>query len=127
MNFVGAASPKGFKLILASPNKCYDLLKRLRDEGHSQILLRQGKQLDDKPADISIADVLDNEDLAIHNQRFQEYINWNREVLKQELGLDEEDISEFSTETFEKHHKSPCFIKLTRWLVGFYKASTRPT
>ncbi|MBD0387193.1 MAG: protein-arginine deiminase [Nostoc sp. C3-bin3] len=92
MTFVPAPNPKGFKLLLASPDKCYDLLKRLRDEGHSQVLLRQGKRLYNKPADISVVDVLDNEDLARHNQRFQEYINWNREVLKQELGLDEEDI-----------------------------------
>ncbi|BDA75616.1 Protein-arginine deiminase [Calothrix sp. PCC 7716] len=97
MNFVGAACSKGFKLILASPDKCYKLLKRLRDEGHSQSLLRQGKQLDDKPADISVANVLDNEELALHNQRFQEYIDWNREVLKQELDLGEEDIIELPT------------------------------
>jgi len=92
MNFIPAPNPKGFKLILASPDKCYDLLKRLRSEGHSQALLRQGKQIDDKPADISVADVLDNEDLARQNQRFQEHISWNREVLKQELDLAEEDI-----------------------------------
>lgn len=97
MNFIGAASPKGFKLILASPNKCYELLKRLRDEGHSQVLLRQGKQLDDKPADISVADVQGNEELVSHNQRFQEHINWNREVLRQELDLGEEDIIELPT------------------------------
>ncbi len=97
MNFIGAASPKGFKLILASPDKCYELLKRLREEGHSQALLRQGKQLDDNPADISVADVLENEELALNNQRFQEYINWNREVLKQELDLSEQDIIELPT------------------------------
>jgi protein-arginine deiminase len=92
MNFVPAPNPKGFKLILASPDKCYDLLKGLRSEGHSQALLRQGKQLYKKPADISVSDVLDNEDLARQNQRFQEHISWNREVLKQELDLGEEDI-----------------------------------
>ncbi|MBD1805549.1 protein-arginine deiminase [Microcoleus sp. FACHB-SPT15] len=92
MNFVSAPNPKGFKLILASPNKCYDLLTALRSEGHSQALLRQGKQIDDKPADISVADVLENETLARQNQRFQEHISWNREVLKQELDLGEEDI-----------------------------------
>ncbi|HCF27731.1 MAG TPA: protein-arginine deiminase [Cyanobacteria bacterium UBA11049] len=92
MNFVPAPNPKGFKLILASPDKCYDLLKGLRSEGHSQALLRQGKQLYKKPADISVSDVLDNEDLARQNERFQEHISWNREVLKQELDLGEEDI-----------------------------------
>lgn len=92
MNFVPAPNPKRFKLALASPDKCYDLLKGLRSEGHSQALLRQSKQIDDKPADISVADVLENENLARQNQRFQEHISWNREVLKQELDLGEEDI-----------------------------------
>lgn len=94
MNFVPAPAPKGFKLILASPDRCYDLLKQLRDEGYSEALLRQGKRFYNKPADISVAEVLDDEDLAQQNQRFQEYIDWNREVLKQELGLDEADIIE---------------------------------
>ncbi|MBD2259132.1 protein-arginine deiminase family protein [Pseudanabaena sp. FACHB-2040] len=94
MNFVPAPDGKGFKLLLASPNKCYDLLKQLRDKGHSQTLLRQGKCLYQKPADISVADVLDNSELASHNQRFQECINWNREALQQELGLEEDDIIE---------------------------------
>ncbi|BAY20542.1 protein-arginine deiminase [Calothrix sp. NIES-2100] len=92
MTFVPAPTPKGFKLLLASPDKCYEVLKRLRNEGHSQVLLRQGKQLFNKPADISVAEILDNEKLTSHNQRFQEYINWNREILKQELELGEEDI-----------------------------------
>jgi protein-arginine deiminase len=62
-------------------------LIELRNEGHSQALLRQGKRLYKKPADISVADVLNDEDLARQNQLFQEYINWNRTVLQQELGL----------------------------------------
>jgi protein-arginine deiminase len=92
MNFVPAADAKGFKLLMASPDKGYDLLKALHSKGHDQAVLRQGKQLDQKPADMSVAEVLSDQDLADHNQRFQSYINWNREVLKQELGLDEADI-----------------------------------
>ncbi|BAY11420.1 protein-arginine deiminase family protein [Calothrix sp. NIES-2098] len=92
MTFVPAPTPKGFKLLLASPDKCYDVLKRLRDEGHSRLLLRQGKKLSRKPADISVAEILDNEKLTAENQSFQEHINWNREVLKQQLDLGEEDI-----------------------------------
>lgn len=97
MNFVPAPNPKGFKLVLASPEKCYDLLKGLRQQGHGQALLRQGKQIDGKPADISVVDVLDDSDLARQNQRFQEHITWNREVLKQELGLGEGDIVDLPT------------------------------
>ncbi|WP_416670933.1 protein-arginine deiminase family protein [Egbenema bharatensis] len=92
MNFVPAPNPKGFKLLLASPDKTYELLKRLREEGHAQAILRQGKQIGDEPADISVEDLLNNEDLAQQNQRFQEYIHWNRSVLQQELGLEADDI-----------------------------------
>lgn len=92
MNFVPAPDAKGFKLLLASPDKCYELLSELRKAGHAQALLRQGKRLYNKPADISVAEVLDDADLARHNQRFQEYIHWNRNILKQELGLEEADI-----------------------------------
>ncbi|WP_414543456.1 protein-arginine deiminase family protein [Nostoc sp. CCY0012] len=92
MTFVPAPNPKGFKLLLASTGKCYELLNRLRNDGHSQVLLRQGKRLYHKPADISVNDILENEKLTRDNQQFQEYINWNRGVLKQELGLEEEDI-----------------------------------
>jgi protein-arginine deiminase len=92
MNFVPAPNAKGFKLLLVSPDRCYHLLKELHRQGHDQVLLRQGKQLDQKPAAISVAEVLADKDLAGHNQRFQAYINGNREILKQELGLDEADI-----------------------------------
>ncbi len=92
MNFVAAPNSKGFKLLLASPNRCYELLKELHNQGHGQAPLRQGKQLDQKPAAISVAKVLEDEDLAGHNQRFQSYIDGNREILKQELGLAEADI-----------------------------------
>ncbi|TVQ09091.1 MAG: protein-arginine deiminase [Leptolyngbya sp. DLM2.Bin27] len=92
MNFVPAPDAKGFKLLMASPDQGYDLLNKLHSKGHGEALLRQGKQLDQKPAAISVAEVLRDQALADHNRRFQAYITWNREVLKQELGLDEADI-----------------------------------
>jgi protein-arginine deiminase len=110
MNFVPAPNPLGFKLLLVSPNKCYELLKGLQNEGHSQVLLRQGKQLYKKPADISVADILDDQNLAHHNQRFQEYINWNREVLKQELGLGEEDIIDLPALFDDKDGRAESFF-----------------
>ncbi|MDJ0615644.1 MAG: protein-arginine deiminase family protein [Calothrix sp. MO_192.B10] len=106
MTFVPAPSSKGFKLLLAGPDQCYKILQRLREQGHDQVLLRQGKRFSSGPADISVAEILDNEQLADHNHRFQEYINWNREVLKQELELSEEDIIElpalFEVDRYER-------------------------
>ncbi|WP_427162662.1 protein-arginine deiminase family protein [Aliinostoc sp. HNIBRCY26] len=94
MTFVPAPTDKGFKLLLASPNQAYNILKHLREQGHGQLLLREGKKLDRKPADITIADILDNQDLTNQNQRYQEHIHWNREILKQELELSDADIIE---------------------------------
>ncbi len=94
MTFVPTPTSKGFKLLLASPDQFYNILKRLREQGHAQVLLRQGKRFSNRRADISVSDILNDEKLTDHNHRFQEYINWNREILKQELDLNEEDIIE---------------------------------
>ncbi|MBD2255695.1 protein-arginine deiminase family protein [Nostoc parmelioides] len=101
MTFVPAPTPKGFKLLLASTNQFYNILKSLQQQGHGCVLLRQGKRFSRGPADISVSDVLDDEKLTEDNHRFQEYIDWNREVLKQELDLGEEDIIELPA-LFEK-------------------------
>ncbi|BAY41479.1 protein-arginine deiminase (plasmid) [Nostoc sp. NIES-2111] len=101
MTFVPAPTAKGFKLLLASTNQFYNILKSLQQQGHGRILLRQGKRFSRGSADISVSDVLDDEKLREDNHRFQEYINWNREVLTQELDLGEEDIIELPA-LFEK-------------------------
>jgi protein-arginine deiminase len=92
MTFVPAPTSKEFKLLLASPEQCYCLLKELETVGRGNAILMKGKQLDGKPADITVSELLKNKILAGHNYRYQEYIDWNRAVLKKELGLDEKDI-----------------------------------
>lgn len=92
MSFVPAPTSKGFKLLLASPEQCFTILKQLQQEGHGEVLLREGKRFSSGRADLSISDILSDLELAEQNDRFQEHINWNREILKQELGLSEEDI-----------------------------------
>ncbi|MBD2451828.1 protein-arginine deiminase [Nostoc sp. FACHB-152] len=101
MTFVTAPSAKGFKLLLASTERFYNILNRLQQQGHGHVLLRQGKRFSRSTADISVLDVIEDEKLKEDNHRFQEYINWNREVLKQELDLSEEDIIELPA-LFEK-------------------------
>ncbi|WP_035984404.1 protein-arginine deiminase family protein [Leptolyngbya sp. KIOST-1] len=110
VNFVAAPNPKGFKLLLASPNRCYEVLKELRDRGHDQAVLREGKHLGEKPAVISVAEVMENEDLASQNQCFQSYIDWNREVLKQELGLDEANIIDLPALFEDKDGRAKSFF-----------------
>lgn len=82
----------GFKLLLASPNKSYAILKRLEENGHGRAVLLEGKELGGERADISVSELLDQKSLAGDNYRYQGYIDWNRLVLKQALGLEEEDI-----------------------------------
>lgn len=86
MTFVPTQTGKGFKLLLASPNKYYDIVKGFSDEEKRNTSQRnsQGR--------IAIADLLGDGELARDNQRFQTYIDWNRKILKDKLGLTEEDI-----------------------------------
>lgn len=114
MTFVTAPSAKGFKLLLASTEQFYNILNRLQQQGHGHVLLRQGKRFSRGPADISVLDVLEDEKLKEDNHRFQEYINWNREVLKQELDLNEEDIIELPA-LFERDEMDEPKLFLLTW------------
>ncbi len=86
MTFVPIGSGKGFKLLLASPNKCYDILKSLENQEQGNLLLRG------RTGKTSISELLKDRELTQDNERFQTYINWNREILTEQLGLTEEDI-----------------------------------
>uniref|UniRef100_A0A8C6LTT3 Peptidyl arginine deiminase, type II n=1 Tax=Nothobranchius furzeri TaxID=105023 RepID=A0A8C6LTT3_NOTFU len=70
MTFVPAPDRKGFRLLLASPDAAYKLLKRLWSDGHAQVKMFEGLIF------------------CIP----QSCIDWNRDVLKRELGLDDDDI-----------------------------------
>ncbi|XP_042807918.1 protein-arginine deiminase type-4-like [Panthera leo] len=79
---------KGFRLLLASPRSCYRLFQEQLEEGHGEALLFEGV----KKKKQKIKDVLSNEKLREDNSYVQKCIDWNREVLKRELGLTERDI-----------------------------------
>ncbi|GBF80361.1 protein-arginine deiminase family protein [Aphanothece sacrum] len=86
MTFVPVKTGKGFKLIMANTDKYYEVLRTLenQDQGNLRLRSRQGK--------ITVSELLKDEELKQDNARFQTYINWNRDILKKELGLTEEDI-----------------------------------
>ncbi|XP_072100995.1 protein-arginine deiminase type-2 [Mobula birostris] len=88
MTFVPAPDRKGFRLLLASPDSCYRLFKKLKEEGYGEAQMfekQDGKQ-------IKINEILNDQTLHEMNAFVQQCINWNRDVLKMELGLDEGDI-----------------------------------
>ncbi|XP_054857234.1 protein-arginine deiminase type-3-like [Eublepharis macularius] len=89
LTFVPARDRKGFRLLLASPSACYKLLKEKEQEGHGDALMFEGVK---KNKEISIKRILSDQTLRNCNEYFQKCIDWNRDILKEELGLAEEDI-----------------------------------
>uniref|UniRef100_A0A8C8S1X1 protein-arginine deiminase n=1 Tax=Pelusios castaneus TaxID=367368 RepID=A0A8C8S1X1_9SAUR len=80
LSFVPAPDRKGFRLLLASPNACYKLLTEKQREGHGNAAQFAG---------------LENvKTITIDEITFflQSCIDWNRQTIKEELGLTEQDI-----------------------------------
>ncbi|KFQ95690.1 Protein-arginine deiminase type-1, partial [Nipponia nippon] len=89
LSFVPAPDRKGFRLLLASPSACYQLLKEKQDEGFGEAAMFQGLEKVPKP---TINEILANEALRKFNNYVQSCISWNRDILKRALGLAEPDI-----------------------------------
>uniref|UniRef100_A0A8C7IIT3 protein-arginine deiminase n=1 Tax=Oncorhynchus kisutch TaxID=8019 RepID=A0A8C7IIT3_ONCKI len=88
MTFVPAPDKKGFRLLLASPDASYKLFRGLQNGGHGQ-----AKMFDGRPSvRITVDEILSDEKLKAENNYVQSCIDWNRDVLKRELGLDDDDI-----------------------------------
>ncbi|XP_074532268.1 protein-arginine deiminase type-2-like [Halichoeres trimaculatus] len=89
MTFVPAPDRKGFRLLLASPDAAYKLFKGLQNDGHGGARMFEGvKDVDPQ----SVDEILEDEDLQLQNNYVQNCIDWNRDVLKRELGLEDADI-----------------------------------
>uniref|UniRef100_I3LXE4 protein-arginine deiminase n=1 Tax=Ictidomys tridecemlineatus TaxID=43179 RepID=I3LXE4_ICTTR len=89
LSFVPTSDQKGFRLLLASPSACLRLFQEKRDQGHGEAAQFEG--LKDQ-AKRSINDMLADRHLRSDSLYVQRCIDWNREVLKRELGLAEADI-----------------------------------
>ncbi|XP_041876443.1 protein-arginine deiminase type-1-like isoform X2 [Corvus kubaryi] len=89
LTFVPAPDRKGFRLLLASPSACYQLLREKQEEGFGEAAMFQGLEKVPKP---TINEILANEGLRRFNNYTQSCISWNRDILKRALGLAEQDI-----------------------------------
>ncbi|KAG7495069.1 protein-arginine deiminase type-2 isoform X1 [Solea senegalensis] len=89
MTFVPAPDRKGFRLLLASPDAGFKLFRDLQKDGHGQAKLFDGLE-DEEP--ISVDDIVNDDKFHNQNIYVQGCIDWNRDVLKRELGLEDEDI-----------------------------------
>ncbi|XP_051844368.1 protein-arginine deiminase type-4-like [Antechinus flavipes] len=96
LTFVPASDGKGFRLLLASPNACYELFKREQSQGYglASVLDKVDRSLLSytERVKMSINDILADKSLWRQNDYVQTCITWNRKVLKAELGLSEKDI-----------------------------------
>ncbi|XP_040389366.1 protein-arginine deiminase type-1-like isoform X1 [Cygnus olor] len=89
LTFVPAYDRKGFRLLLASPTACYKLFQEKQRQGHGEATQLVGMSGTERR---SIDDILADEGLRNDNKHVQRCIDWNRDLLKQELGLSEQDI-----------------------------------
>ncbi|CAM5105539.1 unnamed protein product [Natator depressus] len=89
LSFVPAPDRQGFRLLLASPSACYKLFKEKQEEGYGEA--RMFEELETVTT-TTIDEILANETLRRENDYVQSCIDWNRDILKRELGLSEKDI-----------------------------------
>uniref|UniRef100_A0A8C5S376 Protein-arginine deiminase C-terminal domain-containing protein n=1 Tax=Laticauda laticaudata TaxID=8630 RepID=A0A8C5S376_LATLA len=95
LSFVPAPDRKGFRLLLASPKACFKLLKEKEKEGHGEAKMPEGIEFrEDGRQPRSISEIIADGFLKKWNEYCQNCIDWNRNILKEELGLAEEDIIE---------------------------------
>ncbi|KAF1670433.1 PADI1 deiminase, partial [Pygoscelis papua] len=90
LTFVPAYDRKGFRLLLASPNACYKLFKEKQGQGHGE-----ATQLVGKGAGKGIPAARWGPLASLTGVPYRSAprcIDWNRDLLKQELGLNEQDI-----------------------------------
>uniref|UniRef100_G1NSD4 Protein-arginine deiminase n=1 Tax=Myotis lucifugus TaxID=59463 RepID=G1NSD4_MYOLU len=89
LTFVPTSDQKGFRLLLASPRACLNLFREKKMEGYGKAVQFDG--LEEK-VKRSINELLADRSLQSDSLHVQKCIDWNREVLKRELGLTERDI-----------------------------------
>ncbi|KAF7667953.1 hypothetical protein LDENG_00039840 [Lucifuga dentata] len=107
MTFVPAPDRKGFRLLLASPEAGYKLFRGLQNNGHGQAKMFEGLEIKEY---ITVDEILADKKLQDENNYVQKCIDWNRDVLKQELGLDEEDIIDLPILfKLEKDHRAVAY------------------
>uniref|UniRef100_A0A674EXF4 protein-arginine deiminase n=1 Tax=Salmo trutta TaxID=8032 RepID=A0A674EXF4_SALTR len=84
MTFVPAPDKKGFRLLLASPDAGYKLFRGLQNDRHGQAKMFDGR--------LSVRGLISVCVNVVTAAVPQSCIDWNRDVLKRELGLDDDDI-----------------------------------
>nr|XP_009680904.1 PREDICTED: protein-arginine deiminase type-2 [Struthio camelus australis] len=91
VTFVPGPGAKRFRMLMASPAACYKLFREKQKEGQGKATMFKGYSGTDTKR-VTINKVLSNNIMVQQNQYVQCCIDWNRDILKKELGLTESDI-----------------------------------
>lgn len=97
-SYVPANTPRGWKLLVGSCTLARQMLEDAQAAGNGAVTMFKGKewftQSGDIPAEISIDDVLANQDLMASSQESQAEIDALVDLLKKEVGLTDDEIIE---------------------------------
>nr|XP_020828349.1 protein-arginine deiminase type-3 isoform X3 [Phascolarctos cinereus]XP_020828353.1 protein-arginine deiminase type-3 isoform X3 [Phascolarctos cinereus] len=128
LSFVPVPDDKGFRLLLASPSACFKLFQEKQKWGHGRALLFEGVMGSSQVKTMSINQILSNENFISYNKFVQSCIDWNREVLKRELGLVDRDIIDIPQLFKTERRKAVAFFPdLVNMLVlGKYLGIPKP-
>ena len=92
-SYAPAATPRGWKLLVASPKLGRSMLEEWQKNGHGAVEMFVGKKWSDgKAATISIDDALADPDLMAASQKAQGHIDPEVVKMKLEVGLTDDDI-----------------------------------
>ncbi|XP_019367119.1 PREDICTED: protein-arginine deiminase type-2-like, partial [Gavialis gangeticus] len=91
VTFVPIPGKKQFRMLMASTSACYKLFREKQKEGHGEATMFKGYSGTDTKR-VTINKVLSNEVMMEESHYVQRCIDWNRDILKKELGLKEKDI-----------------------------------
>ncbi|XP_054857362.1 protein-arginine deiminase type-2-like [Eublepharis macularius] len=110
VTFVPIPGKKQFRMLMASPSSCYKLFREKQKEGHGEAVMFKGYTGTDTKR-VTINKVLSNEVMVQENQYVQRCIDWNRDILKKELGLGEKDIIDLpALFKIDKHGKAMAYF-----------------
>lgn len=126
-SFVQAPTPRGWKLLLASPISARTLLQGLHDAGHGSVKMFVGmKWWDDTSAETTIDQVLNSTKLQQSNQTVQAKMDTIRETLQAELGLADDEIVDIPVLfTYDNYYGDDYFVGYTPDAINLLHANGR--
>lgn len=111
-----------FRLLLSSPRVFMEIMKELKNENKGELKLFQGKKgRDGKLFETTVDKILNDVGLQIANWECQKYIDYNRNLLKKELGLQEDDIIDIPACFYPDRDKVSALLPGLVNLVAFGK------